>query len=273
MSILDIRQWAKDIPAVVAMSGTPVSVGPVDIKGPLMCLTSGNDDNVIEELDKMDKRFKELVELEPPSKDMPRLIMEFGKLYQSRTLRRTEDSLWFGEKILDLPPVQQRDMDVAFPDEYRQDLKNLTLNIAGDIEQGLNQTEKQKMSTFYKTITRQQLLASTIPWLVTFWGGPRGDRGERLLAASYAQDHLDSDGNWLPSNPFHGMGNLYTGGHLLPKFRALDEIIKQAHERNSKMLVFSGYIAVASFAQHVSLPTSVLYIILCLHWSTVPLSH
>ena len=156
-----------------------------------MCLTSSKEDSLIEELDKMDKRFKEFVEMDRTSNDIPKLISNFGTLYQSRTLRRTDYSLWFGEKILNLPPVHQKDFDVAFPDQYRQALNNMTQNIAGDIQHGVNQgTLKQMMHTFYKTITRQQLLASTIPWLVGFWSGPRGNRDERLLAASYPQEHV-----------------------------------------------------------------------------------
>ena len=80
------------MPAVLAMSGTPVLVRPADIKGPLMCLTSDQDRSVIEDLDEIDKCFKELVEVDITSKDMTTLISRFGALYRSRTLRRTEDS-------------------------------------------------------------------------------------------------------------------------------------------------------------------------------------
>ena len=67
---MDIRKWAEDTPAVMAMGGTPVSVGPADIKGPLMCLTSdrvggqSQHSGVINDLDGMDKRFNELVEID-----------------------------------------------------------------------------------------------------------------------------------------------------------------------------------------------------------------
>lgn len=67
-----------------------------------------------------------------------------------------------------------------------------------------------KMDTFYKTITRQQLLASTIPWVGNFWSGPRSNREERLLGASYPQEHLDKNGNWLPTDPLYAMGDIYT---------------------------------------------------------------
>ena len=39
-SIMDMRKCAEDFPSLIAMSGTPVSIGPADIKGPLMCLTN-----------------------------------------------------------------------------------------------------------------------------------------------------------------------------------------------------------------------------------------
>ena len=39
-SIMDMRKCAEDFPSLIAMSGTPVSIGPADFKGPLMCLTN-----------------------------------------------------------------------------------------------------------------------------------------------------------------------------------------------------------------------------------------
>ena len=48
-----------------------------------MYLTSGKEDSIIEELNQMDKRFKELVGIDRTSNDMPILISNFGTLYQS----------------------------------------------------------------------------------------------------------------------------------------------------------------------------------------------
>ena len=101
---MDMRKRAEDIPAVMAMSGTPVSVGPADNKGPLMCLTSdqvggqSQNSSVINDLDRMDQRFNELVEMDPTSTDMTTLISNFGAVYYPRTLR-TEDSLRFGDTL------------------------------------------------------------------------------------------------------------------------------------------------------------------------------
>ena len=127
----------------------------------------------------------------------------FGALYRSRTLRRTEDSKRFGEKILDLPPVHQKDMDVAFPIQYREALKTMTHRIANKIEHGINQGSfKQKMNTFYKTITRQQLLAST-----------------SILAVSYyftaAQDVALWKGLRLQDMPGDARNSLNSIGHIL----------------------------------------------------------
>ena len=89
----DIRKWAEDIAAVIAMSGTPVSVGPVDIKGPLMGLTSSQESDVINDLDEMDKRFNEMLDMDHTSTDMTTIISNFGALCRPPTLRRTEESL------------------------------------------------------------------------------------------------------------------------------------------------------------------------------------
>ena len=59
--IMDMREWTREAPAIMVMSGTPVSVGPADIKGPLMCLTSdrlegqSQHSDVIDDLDRKDK--------------------------------------------------------------------------------------------------------------------------------------------------------------------------------------------------------------------------
>ena len=271
--IMDIRKWAQEVPSIVAMSGTPVSVGPADIKGPLMCLRDGGQHSqhsvAIDDLDKMNSRFNELLERNPTSPDMTTLISNFGALYRPLTLRRTEESLWFGDKILNLPAVHQKDINVAFPTQYRQALNDMTHRIADEVQRGPS-SDGFKMHSFYRTITRQQLLASTIPWLVKFWSESQENREERLLAANYPLDHLDENGNWLSTNPFRALGNVYTDDIPLPKFRALDQIIKRVFKQKFKMLVFSQYIAVASFAQHVSLPASLLYIILCFRRSMVP---
>ena len=47
------------------------------------------------------------------------------------------------------------------------------------------------LKNFLKTITRQQLLVSTIPWLAQFWGESDKNGEERLLAAEYPKRHLD----------------------------------------------------------------------------------
>ena len=90
-----------------------------------------------------------------------------------------------------------------------------------------------------RTLTRQQLLASTIPWHVQYWNESEENRNERFLAAEYANYYLDANGGWLHNKPFHLLEDPYTGQSMLPKFRALDKILRMACRRVYKMLVFS----------------------------------
>ena len=158
----------------------------------------------------------------PTSTDLTTLISNFSALYRPLTLRRTEDSLWFGDKILSLPAIHRRDIDVAFPTQYRNALNDMTRRIADEVDHSVDQGSlKTKMNTFYKTMTRQQLLASAIPWLVNFWSGTRANQEEHFLAASCPQEHLDKNQNWLPTNPFWAMGLIYTGEIPLPSCKVL----------------------------------------------------
>ena len=268
--IMDMRKCARGFPSLIAMSGTPVSIGPADIMGPLQCLTG--EQQVINELQEMNTEFKQSLQQDPTSRDMMNLISRFGALYRPLTLRRTENSSWFGDKILNLPLLHQKDINVAFPAKYRPFLEAMTNRIAVAAQQSdIARTNKKFMlKIFLKTVTRQQLLVSTLPWLAWFWVQSDENREERLRASDYPQFYLDRDGNWSNSNIFYKMGDLYNISISLPKYRALDRILKQACKDGSKMLVFSQFIAIASFTQHVSLPASSPHIIPCSCQSMVP---
>lgn len=51
-----------------------------------------------------------------------------------------------------------------------------------------------------------------------------------MLAAKLPMEHLDENGDWLSTNPFYALEDVYTGEIQLPKFRALDQIVKQARK-------------------------------------------
>ena len=51
------------------------------------------------------------------------------------------------------------------------------------------------LRNFLRTLTRQQLLVSILPWLARFWSESDENREERLLAADYPQRHLDKNGD------------------------------------------------------------------------------
>lgn len=115
----------------------------------------------------MNAKFNVLLQDDPKNAAMAALIQGFGTFWQPITIRRSENTEWFGEKILELPPVHERDMDVAIPSKLRDALNQMFTCIAHDIyKSSNNQNAGMKDNTFYKTLIRQQLLASTIPWLV-----------------------------------------------------------------------------------------------------------
>lgn len=55
--------------------------------------------------------------------------------------------------------------------------------------------EAFKASTSYKTLSRRQMLASTILWLVNLWSASQGDMDRCFLADDNPQEHPDSSGN------------------------------------------------------------------------------
>ena len=57
--IIDMRKCARGFRSLIAMSLTPVSIGPIDITAPLQCLTG--DRKVIDELHRMHTKFNELL--------------------------------------------------------------------------------------------------------------------------------------------------------------------------------------------------------------------
>ena len=66
-------------------------------RDPLQCLTG--DRKVIDDIHRMHTTFNELLQKDPRSSDMMTLISRFGALYRPLTLRRTENSSWFGGTV------------------------------------------------------------------------------------------------------------------------------------------------------------------------------
>ena len=69
----------------------------------------------VETLDAMHKEFTHFVDIGETGQPMLDLIHRFGALMKSQTLRSTETSSWYGQRILKMPPIEHLAYNVAFP--------------------------------------------------------------------------------------------------------------------------------------------------------------
>ena len=72
---------------MMVMSGTPISIGSMDIKGPLMCLQGTHLESPsnphsfpLAKVDEMDTKFNNLLQDDPKSTTRTTLASEFGAL-------------------------------------------------------------------------------------------------------------------------------------------------------------------------------------------------
>ena len=251
----------QTIPSLVAISGTPISIGPGDIMGPLMCFKdhyaagfpgTHPDDLDVEALEKIDINFTALMKTNPNGDEMDSLIRSFGQRFRFRALRRIERSKWGKWTVLRLPPQIHTVHNVDFPPQFLVQLQGLREAIQYNFDKGAG-SRKEKATPYAKSFFRQELLISTVPWLAEYWQDPRS-RNERFLAQEYSRHFLDPSNNndWLDTHPLHDYKTRYANDGSLPKFQVLDGILLRAQSKSNKVVIFSQYIALASFAQHVS---------------------
>ena len=91
--VMHIQKWNNGVPTMKAMSGTPISIGPVDIKGPLICLQGTHLESLsnpnsfpLAKLDEMDTMFNNLLQDDPKSTTRTELTSEFPALLAMRQL-------------------------------------------------------------------------------------------------------------------------------------------------------------------------------------------
>lgn len=115
----------------------------------------------------------------------------------------------------------------------------------------LQKEEEQVPSAaqFLKTVTRQVLLAATLPPLVLYWLGSatNGIDDESFLAATFVREDLDEEGYIKPECT---LLPLATKTSEIPKFKALDCELKGI-PAEEQALTFSKYVAVVSLVQWV----------------------
>ena len=139
---------------------------------------------------------------------------------------------------------------MGFPDKYPPLLDAMRTRAESYFKDSAGSIS-QRAQTFFRIITRQKMLAATVPWLTKFWAEPSHYQ-ERFLAAEYAVHHLSGTGTKLKGNPFQASTSRYDGDGSLPKFeKVVDVVLKKVRKEAAMALIFSQYVALASFAQDV----------------------
>ena len=263
-SIQDMYKSIRTLPSVVAISGTPFSTGPADIAGPISCLsqlqllesaTAGDQPLLnVEKLRGIARKFKNLVESPPggaTNNIMKSLVDDLGTRMTTNTLRRTEESLWGGAPILSLPPLDARQWSLKFPTKYHHPLIKLRAQVADRAQQAGKGTFEQNAYQYWKSMTRQELMIATIPWLIEFWEKAR-NADQRFLVADYAHWLDDSNYKWLNNHPLLYLRPRYENLEEIKKFAIVTDVCRRALISGDKVLIFSQFVLCASFAQDVS---------------------
>ncbi|KAL8833614.1 MAG: hypothetical protein Q9176_007908 [Flavoplaca citrina] len=111
----------------LAMSGTILHTSPRDIAAPISIMSSRSWDKPEHPLH--DLRVERLLEADsllsnqdpdsPWDGKLQTFIDRFKTLLYRVLIRRNENSTWFGQPLIDLPPLEKRAVHVKFPEKHR----------------------------------------------------------------------------------------------------------------------------------------------------------
>ena len=266
------------IPSLIAMTGTPLVTGPANLHGPLLCLKDAEaerqDDYVdphgltVDELLAFETQWKALTKANKDGnvdKDVQMALVGnfFGKI-QPLIIRRTKKMKWFKQPLLPIPACEILEVDIPFAPKYRAMYNNIRNDFNAKLDEKLaasqaawdDKPDHEKAKTkrpvevsqlFLGSLSRQLLVAASIPWLLEYW--LQSDTAvDKFLAVDFAPKHLDNMGRMLPSCPIF---KALKHREDIPKLMHLDPILQMVKSEGSKLLIFSKYLVVASMIREV----------------------
>ena len=211
----DLQKRAADgVPFAVFMSGTPLETGPLNFLGPVTCLIDEKSENILYNgispctLIEKDKAFRSIQNRanKTSAHEIDRMKLQeiadwLVNLLPRFLIRRTSSTKWFGSKLLVWPPLIQAVVEVKFPGSLRKSLNDLQDRFQAAITERVETADHNTFAMFIKTITRQILLAATVPPLTTFWLNKqnKGIDDQRFLAATFCEKYLDEEGYMMQS--------------------------------------------------------------------------
>lgn len=184
------KQCHDGIPYSIFLSGTPLETGPANFLGPLGCLidprlptpsATSTHHVTVDELVAKDKKFQAIQSRVKKHGTAPTDLVELQAIADWAVnflvywcIRRTERGKWFGQPLLSLPLCKHIDVMAKFPISLRDRLTKLENKFETAAKQKENQ-EQANAASFRQSVTRQVLLAATIPprWSPFGWIVPR----------------------------------------------------------------------------------------------------
>lgn len=171
---------------------------------------------------------------------------------------------WFDCPLVPIPPCEVLEVNIPFPEKYRSAYDNIrarfiemlgaklkSMQAAWD-DKSEEERDKSKRPEevdrfFLASLSRQLLVATSIPCMLEYWLQP-DTIIERFLAAEFGRDHLDANGHMLPSCP---LLKVMSCRQDIAKFTYLDRVLEIVKKENRKLLIFSMFISVYSTIREV----------------------
>ncbi|KAI9750294.1 MAG: hypothetical protein M4579_006527 [Chaenotheca gracillima] len=256
-----LKRWTT--PYKWMLSGTPFEVSPRDLLGYITALysTAWDTDPVLSmctpsKIEQLGSAFEMCVKSGDREKAAD-IAQDFQKVLKRLMIRRRAASRWLDDKeLVHLPPVESKDIECDFPNEYRPALKALQAERHKQlIEDFKLRTRRWEMSTdprkgerpngaslgAYMSLAFTLRLISTVPFLVRL----SHDRGMSMTGSELKAN------NWVTTdqgNPY--VENLETIVKSSPKLRALGDIVAklgQDVDGNPEKLVVMSFSPVIAF--------------------------